>query len=152
MALPARFEEELAISPTAGENCGQLLRWDNLELSIRAIAGFLVGAPPSELRCVTEAVALHVIVSDFDYKLRTQRFPGHVLSLAPAALGAWSALLGFTIRCFELGPIFPGMSSERILAIWCKVFHKLTAHAVGETRDDADMLQRTRISEKAEEE
>src|SRR4029079_3139 len=107
------------------------------------IAGLLVSAPPSELCCVTEAAALHVIVSDFDYQLRTQRFPGHVLALAPTALGARSALLGFTIRCFELGPIFPGMSGERILAIWCKVFHKLTAHAIGEARDDADMLQRT---------
>jgi hypothetical protein len=143
MALPARFEEELATSPTAGENCRQLLRWNNLELSIRAIAGLLVGAPPPELCCVTEAAALHVIVCDFDYQLRTQRFPGHVLSLAPAALGAWSALFGFTIRFFVLGPIFPGMSGERILAIWRKVFHKLTAHAVGEARDDADMLQRT---------
>ena len=69
----ARFEaaSEIANSATATEDLCQLLRRDNFELGIGAVARLLVRAPPSKLRYVTEAAALHVVVSDFDHQLGT---------------------------------------------------------------------------------
>jgi hypothetical protein len=73
-----RFEESAALerlegvepmmrpSATSGKNHRQLFWRDDFELVISAVARLLVGAPPAKLRCVTEAVALHVIVSNFD--------------------------------------------------------------------------------------
>jgi hypothetical protein len=61
-----RFEPTLRRSAIAGENRRQLFGWNEFELVIRAIARLLVHAPPAKLRGVTEATALHVVVSDFD--------------------------------------------------------------------------------------
>src|SRR6516165_9195783 len=68
-----RFERTQRSSASAGENRRQLLWWNDFELVIRAVARLLVRAPSAKLRCVTEAAALHVIVSDFDYQFGTQR-------------------------------------------------------------------------------
>ena len=54
-----------------GENHRQLFGRNDFELGIRAVARLLVRAPPAKLRCVTEAVALHVVVSDFDDQFGT---------------------------------------------------------------------------------
>ena len=62
-------------STTAGEDLAQFLRRNNFELGVGAVPGFLVSAPSSKLRRVTEATALHVVVGDFDYQLRTKRLP-----------------------------------------------------------------------------
>ena len=53
-------------SAASAKICGQLVRRHDLELLVRAVARALVGAPAAELRRVTEAVALHVVVGDLD--------------------------------------------------------------------------------------
>src|SRR5438105_606294 len=141
MARVACFEKTEVAHSAAGENLGQLLRWNYFELVIRAFARPLVFAPSSKLRRVTEPAALHVIVSDFDYKLRTQGFPRQVLVLTPAAQCPGHAMPRFTTR-FMLSPMFPGMGRERVLAVWRKVSYKLSPHLVREARADADMLER----------
>ena len=87
------FDRRLA---AGGEYLCQLLRRNHFELSIRAVARLLVGAPPAKLRHVTEARALHVLVGDFDHQLGPQRLPRQILALAPAALAAGHAMPGFT--------------------------------------------------------
>src|SRR5216683_2348356 len=62
-------------SAAAGKNRHQLLRWNHFELGIGALARFFVVAPPSKLRRVTEASALHMLISDFHHQLGPQRFP-----------------------------------------------------------------------------
>ena len=104
---------------TTTENLSQLLGRNNFELGVRTVAWLLIRAPSSKLRCVTEAAALHVVVSDFDYKLRTQRLPRQVLALAPPALSAGPATFSFTVCSFVLGPVFPRMRGERVLAVRC---------------------------------
>src|SRR5262245_55451215 len=63
-----RFEPTLRSSAAGGENHRQLFGRNDFKLRIRTVARLLVRAPPAKLRCVTETPALHVIVSDFDYK------------------------------------------------------------------------------------
>ena len=46
----------------------------------------------------------------------------------------------------------PRVSGQRVLAIGCEVFCKLTAYPFREARADADMLQRAGVVEKAEQE
>ena len=65
----------------------------------------LVRAPPSKMRHVPEARALHVLVGDFDHQLGPQRLPRQVLALAPAALAARHPLPGFPIAGRMLGPL-----------------------------------------------
>ena len=57
------------------ENCCELLWWHNLELSMGAVDRLFVWPPTAEVRHVTEAVSLHVFVSDFHDQFRPQRFP-----------------------------------------------------------------------------
>ena len=57
------------------KNRSQLLRRNDFELGIGAVAGLLVGSPPAELCHMTEAASLHVIVSDFHHQFRSQWFP-----------------------------------------------------------------------------
>ena len=84
----------------AAKNRHQLLRWNHFELGIGAVAGFFVGAPPSKLRHVAEAGALHVLICDFHHQFRPQRLPRQVLALAPAALSARHAMPG--VRRFRI--------------------------------------------------
>src|SRR6266404_2649956 len=104
-------------SSPAGENRGQLLRRDDFELGIRAIARLLVRTPPSKMRHVPEASALHVLISDFDHQLRSQRLPRQVLALAPAALATGHAMAGFTVRGRMLRPLLPRVIDKRVLPI-----------------------------------
>jgi len=143
---------EIRSLPATTENLSQLLGRNNFELGVRTVAWLFIRAPSSKLRCVTEAAALHVVVSDFDYKLRTQRLPRQVLALAPPALSAGPATFSFTICSFVLGPVFPRMRGKRVLAVRCEECYKLPAHLVREAGADADMLQRARVVEKAEQE
>jgi hypothetical protein len=71
VAKVAGFEtaSEIVNSATAPENFRQLLRRNNFELFKGALARLLVQSPPSELSRMTEAIALHVVVSNFDYQL-----------------------------------------------------------------------------------
>jgi hypothetical protein len=51
-----------ARSAALGEDGRQFLRRHDFQLRVRAIARLFVGTPPAELRDVTKAVPLHVIV------------------------------------------------------------------------------------------
>src|ERR1700746_1747033 len=127
--------------------------WRNdFELGIRAVARLLVRAPSAKLRCVTEAVALHVVVGDFDDQFGTERLPRQVLPLAPTALATRHTMLGFTARRSMLGPIFPRVSGERVLAVGSEEFYELSSLLFREARADADMLQRAGVVEKAKQE
>ena len=63
--LPGKTSEYLT---AACENLHQLLRRNYFKLCVRAFTWFFIGAPPSKLRHVTEAGALHVLIGDLDYK------------------------------------------------------------------------------------
>ena len=91
-----------------------------------------------------------MLVSDFDHQLGPQRLPRQILALAPAALATRHAMPGFTVCRSMLRPVLPGMSGERVLAIRREEFRELPALLLREARADADVLQRARIVEKAE--
>src|SRR4051812_15530726 len=76
----------------AREDRRELLRRDDLELRVRAIARRFVRPPAPKLRRVTKACTLHVIVRDLRDELRAKRLPREVLPLAPSALRARHAL------------------------------------------------------------
>src|SRR5437868_15069849 len=60
---------------TGWENLCQLLRSNDFELSVGAVTWLFVLPPSAELRCMTEPVSLHVIVSHFHHQFGSQRFP-----------------------------------------------------------------------------
>ena len=60
---------------TVGKNRRQLMGRDDFELCIGAVIGLFVATPSAKLCCMTEAVALHVVVADLQYQLRAQWFP-----------------------------------------------------------------------------
>src|ERR1041384_3621466 len=118
-----------------------LLRRNYLELIIGAIARAFVLAPSSKLRGVTKAAALHVIVSDFNHKLRPQRLPGQIFARAPAALATRDAMLAFIV----FGPFLPGMIRQRVLSITREKLDKVFAHLIRKACAHPDMLERTRV-------
>src|SRR6267378_2300121 len=99
------------------ENRCQLLRWNDFELGVGAVAGLFVRSPSAELRCMTEAASLHVVVSDLHHQLGSQWFPRQVLALAPSALTARHAFDSFIRRTFLVRPCLPGVSIERVFAV-----------------------------------
>src|SRR5580704_1812854 len=82
------------------ENRCQLLRWNHFKLRISTIDRLLVGSPSAELCHMAEAAPLHVLVSDFHYQFGTQRLPGQVLALTPAALATRHPLDALIRRYF----------------------------------------------------
>src|SRR5690349_23169701 len=54
-------------SASVREDLRQFLRRNHLELRVCAICGFLIRTPAAELGGVAEAIALHVIVCNFDH-------------------------------------------------------------------------------------
>src|SRR5712675_2461597 len=132
--------EEFSCAPP-GEDLRELLRRYDLELIEGAVARTLVIPPPAELRRVSKATPLHVVVRDFDDELRTQRLPRQILSRAPPTLRAGPAMrLAIRVR-LRLRPIPPRMSVERVLAIWSEKLHQLQTLRVGKARADADVLE-----------
>lgn len=69
-------KEQAADLATVRENCCELLRWNYLELGISAVDRLLVWSPSAEVRHMTEAASLHVLVSDFHNQFGPQGFPG----------------------------------------------------------------------------
>src|SRR5208282_3789411 len=67
--------ERVTGSGVSGKNGFQLVRRNNFKLLVGAIAWLLVGTPPPELRDMTEARALHMLVRDFHYQLGSERLP-----------------------------------------------------------------------------
>src|SRR6476660_267168 len=113
-----------ALAP-ARENRLQFFGRDHFELIVGAIPWLLVGAPSAKLRGVTESIALHMIIRNFDHQLRTQRLPGQILTRTPAALAPWHAIIGLSVRL--LRPIFPWMMGKRIFAIRGEKLYELAA-------------------------
>ena len=132
------------------ENLCQLLRRNDFELRIGAVARPLVGSPPPKLRRVTEAPALHVIVCDLDDQLGPQRLPRQILALAPAALAARHALCRLHRGLPASAQCLPRVIRERVLAIRREEFHQLPPLLVGEARAHADVLELAGIIEEAE--
>jgi hypothetical protein len=93
-----------------------------------------------------------MVVRDFNDQFRTERLPGQVLALAPAALAARYAVLGFTILWCMLGPILPRVSAESVLTIGSEEFYQLASLLFREARADAYMLERAFVVEEAEQE
>src|SRR6188768_401729 len=93
------------------EHLLELVRSRDFELVVAAVLGPFVGTPSEERRCVTEAIALHVIVFDLAHALDAQRFPGQVLACAPAAVTAGHPCPGTA----GVRPLAPGMRGQRIL-------------------------------------
>jgi len=86
-----------------------------------------------------------VFVCHFHYQLRTQRLPGEILALAPAALAAGHALVRLS-----RGPELPRMIHKRVLAVRFEELRKLAALRIGEAGADTDVLQRSGAIEEAE--
>src|SRR5262249_26531837 len=101
--------KRLAARSACSKDRLELLRRDHLELCVGARARVFVRSPAAELRRVSEARALHVVVADLGDELRAQRLPREVLPLAPAALAARHAL---AIVC--RGPPSFGFGSLRV--------------------------------------
>ena len=59
----------------AGKNLHQLQRRNDFQLGVSTVAWFFVSAPPSKLRHVAKAGALHVLIGDLHYKFGAQRLP-----------------------------------------------------------------------------
>src|SRR4029453_6814325 len=65
--------------------------WGFVELVVGALGRGLVLAPADQPRCVAEAAALQVLVTDLDHPLGSEGDPGEVLGGVPAAGGAGHA-------------------------------------------------------------
>ena len=91
-----------------------------------------------------------MIVGDFNDELGTERLPRQVFAAAPPALATGHAPLGIGALGCEIGPIFPGVSGQRVLAVWRKKLDQLAALLVGEAGANPDMLQRAGLVKKAE--
>src|SRR5688572_6666508 len=118
----------------------QLLRRDHLKLVERAVGWAFVGTPPAKLRRVSEARALHVIVGHLQDELRTERLPGKILALAPAARCARPPLRD-GVAAVRQRPFLPGMPIQRRRAVGSEILHQLAALRIGETGAHPDVLQ-----------
>ena len=96
-----------------------------------------VGAPAAKMGHVAETAALHVLIGNFHHELRTQRFPGEVFALTPAAVSARHPLtrLGYCI-----GPCTPGMILERVFAVRREEVDQFHPLLLRKTGADADVL------------
>src|SRR5579863_10472355 len=146
VACQARLEEAEVSSPrsrlaASGEYRGQLVRWNDFELGIGAVARLLVVAPSTEMRHVPETSALHVLVCDFDNQFGPQRLPRKILALAPAALAAWHAMPGAAIGWSMFRPSLPGVICEGVLPIWIEKLDQLLALLVREAGTYPNVLQ-----------
>ena len=135
------------------ENRCQFLRWYDFELVIGAVARLFVSSPSAELRDMTEAAALHVIVSHFHHQFGSQWFPRQVLALTPAALAARHAMgdFAFTGLASVFRPLLPWVTDKRILAIRVKEFREFPALLNAKARANPDVLQSTGVVKQAQE-
>src|SRR5437016_130331 len=96
------------------------------QLGESAVARPPIRAPSAEVGHVAKPPPLHLFIGDLHNKLRTKRFPRQVLSLAPAALPTWHAMLFRAGRRFIVCPGCPRMIREGILAVGSQEFQKLS--------------------------
>src|SRR6185369_13750457 len=107
---------------------------------ISAVAWLLITSPPSKLRRVPEAIALHVLVSNLNHKLNSQRLPRQILPRTPATLRA-----RYPFRKIITRPFFPRMIGERVLPVRLQKLHQLDALLIGKTRAHTNVLQVARV-------
>src|SRR6185369_16035984 len=112
------------------------MRRHDLQLLISAVAWLLITSPPSKLRRVPEAIALHVLVSNLNHKLNSQRLPRQILPRTPATL-----CTGYPFRKIITRPFFPRMIGERVLPVRLQKLHQLDALLIGKTRAHTNVLQ-----------
>ena len=93
------------------------------------------------MRHVPKAIALHVLIGDFDDQLGTERLPRQIFALAPTALPAGHAMSGFSVYEFGFRPALPRMIGERVVAIGREKFYQLTALFGCEAGADTDVLE-----------
>src|SRR5689334_1016728 len=88
---------------------------------------------------MSQSIALHVVVRNLHDEFRTERFPGKIFALTPAALpsrhSTGSSLFGSFL------PLFPWMSRKRILTIRLQKFCKLLTFLNAETCAYTNVLQ-----------
>src|SRR5215469_9702380 len=113
------------VSATLRENRCQLLCRDNFKLGIGTFQRGFVRSPAAELRCMAEAVSLHVIVRDFHHQFGSQWFPSQVLALTPATLASRHSTHAVTVT--QVGPTLPRVRGERVFAIRLEKFRELLA-------------------------
>jgi hypothetical protein len=82
---------EAAGSAVGWEEVVEFFGGHDFELGIGAVCGGFVGAPAAEVGEVAEAVALHVLVGDFDDELGAECLPGEVLAAGPSGFCAGHA-------------------------------------------------------------
>ena len=99
---------------------------------------------------MTEAGALHVLVSNFHHQLGSQWLPGQVLALAPAALAAWHTFDAFIGRTFFIRPRLPRVSIERVFTVGVQKFCQFPALLGAKAGTNPNVLQRTSIVKEAE--
>ena len=95
---------------------------------------------------MAETAALHVLIGHLDDEFGTQRLPGEILALAPAALAAGHAMFGGTGRFIWILPILPGVIAQSILAIGREEFEEFAACFGGEAGTYANVLQNFALS------
>ena len=107
----------------AGEDLHQFLRRNDFELSVRTVAGLLVGAPSAELGHVAKPAPLHVFVRHLYNQLGTQRLPGEILALTPSALAAGHPVLSVDAIEFMLLRETPWVVGRCVFTEGGEVFH-----------------------------
>src|SRR5205814_3920262 len=109
------------------EHARQLVGRRHLELIVATVAGTFVWPPAQELRGVSKARPLHVIVRDLADTLGLERLPAQVLAAVPAARRAGHPLPGRGGVRLRVGPVAPRVAFERIVAQRCELGHELLA-------------------------
>ncbi len=125
----------------------EFLGRDDFELGVGAGGGGFVGAPAAEVSEVAEAVALHVLVSDFDDEFGAECLPGEVFAAGPAGFGAGHAGAGVVS-----GPTGPRVVSERGDAVGFEEGDEFFALGGGEAAAGADVLEGAGVVVETEEE
>ena len=103
-----RKRQRTEASPSPWKNCRQFLRRNNFKLTVGTVAEFFIHSPSAELRRVTKAISLHVIVSNFQNQFRPQWLPRQIFALAPATLSAGHSLDAFIVLGRVLSPSLHG--------------------------------------------
>ena len=62
--------------PSGREDCRESPAAEQLPVAHKCSRRLFVGTPSAKLCGMTEAIALHVVISDFDHQLRPKRLPG----------------------------------------------------------------------------
>src|SRR5205085_638886 len=99
---------------------------------------------------MSKAIALHVIVGNFDDQLRTHRLPRQIFPLTPTTLSARHTMWLAGCAGLRFRPAAPRMSVERVLPIRRQKRRQLLPLCVSKAGTDADVLEVSLVVVKAE--